>query len=42
MKVVDIQLQGQGPGGCSRTKVCSPLAGQKIAKIKKNMMMSNK
>jgi hypothetical protein len=35
-----VQFEGQSPGGCSRTRGCSPLPGQKIAKIMKNIMMS--
>jgi hypothetical protein len=40
MKVIDIRLQGQGPGGCSRTSGCSAVPEQKIAKIGGNIMIS--
>jgi hypothetical protein len=40
MGVVDVQFEGQGMGGCSGSKVFSPLPKPNKAKIKENIMIS--
>jgi hypothetical protein len=40
MGVLSVQFEWQGMGGCSCTRVFSPLQRPKIAKIKENIMIS--